>query len=134
MHRLLHPHGAASVEPPLEPSRICELLRGVVAGMHFLHDTMGVVHGDLKPLNLLLHQGQIKLCDFGSSRLLRRAAGRVGRRARRPRVREDARARRKPRMDLETGQSAIVTDCGPLRSRGPPPLLFHTRYSVHGPE
>ena len=29
------------------------------------------MHGDLKPLNLLLHHGQIKLCDFGSSRLLR---------------------------------------------------------------
>ena len=71
VHRLLHPHGASSVEPPLPPAQICALLRDVASGMQFLHGTMGVVHGDLKPLNLLLHDGQIKLCDFGSSRLLR---------------------------------------------------------------
>ena len=27
--------------------------------MQFMHSTMGVVHGDLKPLNLLLQQGQV---------------------------------------------------------------------------
>ena len=47
------------------------MLRGIVSGMQFMHSVMGVVHGDLKPLNLLLQRGQIKLCDFGSSRLLR---------------------------------------------------------------
>ena len=47
------------------------MLRGIVSGMQFMHSVMGVVHGDLKPLNLLLQHGQIKLCDFGSSRLLR---------------------------------------------------------------
>ena len=49
---------------------ICSLLRGIVSGMFFLHDVMGIVHGDLKPLNMLLRDGCVKLCDFGSSRLL----------------------------------------------------------------
>lgn len=41
--------------------------------MEFLHDSMGVQHGDLKPLNILLRGREIKLCDFGSSRLLQSA-------------------------------------------------------------
>eukprot|EP00047_Mylnosiga_fluctuans_P008228 m.257780 g.257780 ORF g.257780 m.257780 type:complete len:175 (+) comp21041_c0_seq1:299-823(+) len=34
---------------------------GALAYMH----AQGLVHGDVKPENLLLHRGQIKLCDFG---------------------------------------------------------------------
>lgn len=49
---------------------MCAILRGVIAGMAFLHETMGIAHGDLKPLNMLLHAGEVKLCDFGSSQLL----------------------------------------------------------------
>ena len=71
VHALLHPRGTASTAPPLPPERVCALLHGVIAGMAFLHGTMGVTHGDLKPLNLLLtRRGEVKVCDFGSSRLL----------------------------------------------------------------
>ena len=38
--------------------------------MVFLHETMGITHGDLKPLNMLLHHSEVKLCDFGSSQML----------------------------------------------------------------
>ena len=60
VHRLLHPRGAASDEQPLPLHIVCGMLRGIVSGMQFMHSTMGVVHGDLKPLNLLLHQGQAR--------------------------------------------------------------------------
>jgi serine/threonine protein kinase len=39
----------------------------VVSGLIYLH-SKGVVHGDLKPSNILLQQGQAKLCDFGCAR------------------------------------------------------------------
>ena len=60
VHRLLHPRGAASDEQPLPLHIVCGMLRGIVSGMQFMHSTMGVVHGDLKPLNLLLQQGQAR--------------------------------------------------------------------------
>ncbi|XP_067122791.1 serine/threonine-protein kinase 17A [Centruroides vittatus] len=57
---------------------ICErdasrLMRQILEGLIFLHD-LNVAHLDLKPQNLLLTsafpQGNIKLCDFGISRLI----------------------------------------------------------------
>ena len=54
---------------------VCSLLREIVSGMLFLHGTMGIQHGDLKPRNILVKIGEdgectLKLCDFGSSRML----------------------------------------------------------------
>jgi len=74
VHRLVHPRRSAAARhmrlAPLPDKVVCELLRGVVSGMAFLHDVMGITHGDLKPLNMLLRGNCVKLCDFGSSRLL----------------------------------------------------------------
>ena len=74
VHRLVHPRRSAAARhmrlAPLPDKVVCELLRGVVSGMAFLHDVMGIAHGDLKPLNMLLCGNCVKLCDFGSSRLL----------------------------------------------------------------
>lgn len=72
LHRLIHvpsPSRGRSCER-LPDDLVCRLLRGVVSGLEFLHGTMGILHGDLKPLNILLKAGTVKLCDFGSSRLL----------------------------------------------------------------
>eukprot|EP00965_Chrysotila_dentata_P228719 6196768-Pleurochrysis_carterae.AAC.1 len=74
VHHLLHPRGVGVREPPIPLDLICRLMDGVVSGMHFLHSVMCISHGDLKPLNMLLHHGTVKLCDFGSSRLLRYSA------------------------------------------------------------
>jgi len=72
LHTVIHPGSVLKTEIVefLPPDLICTVLRGIVSGMLFLHDTMGIQHGDLKPLNVLLREGEIKLCDFGSSRLL----------------------------------------------------------------
>ncbi|KAJ1640664.1 kinase-like domain-containing protein [Pavlovales sp. CCMP2436] len=40
---------------------VCQYLHDVIRGMRFLHHTMGIVHGDLKPLNMLLKNGSVKL-------------------------------------------------------------------------
>jgi serine/threonine protein kinase len=39
----------------------------IVSGLICLH-SKGLIHGDLKPSNILLQQGQAKLCDFGCAR------------------------------------------------------------------
>ena len=53
--------------PPLAGTRIVEILRAIGAALQFAH-VRGVMHGDLKPANIfLLHDGQIKLLDFGTS-------------------------------------------------------------------
>lgn len=46
------------------------LIRGITNGLNYLHG-MQVVHGDLKPSNILIHDdGRPLLCDFGQSRVL----------------------------------------------------------------
>lgn len=47
-------------------NRILELYQQVLAGVEHLH-SLGMVHGDIKPQNVLVSGHQIKITDFGSS-------------------------------------------------------------------
>ncbi|CAK5276994.1 unnamed protein product [Mycena citricolor] len=49
------------------------LIRGVAAGVSYLHCS-GIVHGDLRPSNVLVDStGKPRLCDFGVGRLISEA-------------------------------------------------------------
>jgi len=55
---------------PVAPERVRELARGIAAGLEAAHRA-GVVHGDIKPGNVLLTAaGTPKIADFGLGRLL----------------------------------------------------------------
>jgi tetratricopeptide (TPR) repeat protein len=59
---------AEDAHPHLQ--RGLEVLRGIAAGLKAAHDA-GIVHGDIKPANVLLDQeGTPKLADFGLAHLL----------------------------------------------------------------
>src|SRR5436309_8027961 len=48
-----------------------QLLSGVVCGLKFLHEAGGLLHGDLKPENVLIsHDGRAVLSDFGLAKYL----------------------------------------------------------------
>ncbi|XAR54787.1 Mitogen-activated protein kinase kinase [Bertholletia excelsa] len=52
-----------------EPA-IAAMARRVLEGLNYLHG-MKIVHGDIKPSNLLInHKGEIKIADFGTSQIL----------------------------------------------------------------
>ncbi len=52
----------------LEPARALAIMSGVLAGLAHVHDH-GLVHGDVKPANVLLGEGDVpKLADFGVAR------------------------------------------------------------------
>ena len=55
---------------PLDPARILDIGRQVAEGLHAAH-MLGIVHRDIKPGNLFLTQsGDVKILDFGLSRIL----------------------------------------------------------------
>ncbi|KAI9023116.1 hypothetical protein DFJ74DRAFT_767759 [Hyaloraphidium curvatum] len=56
------------------PSACLRLLAGAAAGMRHLH-SLGIVHGDLKPRNVLVLRGRAAICDFGLSRVRTAASG-----------------------------------------------------------
>ncbi len=54
----------------LPPEEIAEVARGLLATLAYLH-ARGIVHGDLKPSNLLLRRpGELVLADFGAAALV----------------------------------------------------------------
>jgi len=57
-----------------------EIIKGVLTGIGYLHDTHELIHRDIKPGNILLTEGangkvtsqQVKICDFGLMRKVSR--------------------------------------------------------------
>lgn len=59
---------------PLPPPRVADIARQVAQGMAAAHD-QGIIHGDLKPGNILVSTtGLAKIMDFGLARQLPRAS------------------------------------------------------------
>ena len=53
----------------LDKENIKRIFRDVCQSVYYLHQK-NIVHGDIKPENLLMNKdGQVKLCDFGSASL-----------------------------------------------------------------
>lgn len=54
----------------LQPPHALEILAQVCDAVHFAH-SRGIIHGDIKPGNMLINQdGVVKLADFGLARLM----------------------------------------------------------------
>lgn len=47
-----------------EPTTVKRVLLPLLDALAFLHD-QGILHRDIKPENLLIHDGCLKLADFG---------------------------------------------------------------------
>mmetsp|Transcript_37729 Transcript_37729/g.61449 ORF Transcript_37729/g.61449 Transcript_37729/m.61449 type:complete len:378 (-) Transcript_37729:2920-4053(-) len=55
-------------EGPLEEEEAVRIVIQLAKALQFLHEDVKVVHGDIKPENVLLNEkGDVKLCDFGSA-------------------------------------------------------------------
>jgi eukaryotic-like serine/threonine-protein kinase len=59
---------------PFAPDRAVEIMRGVLSGVEVAH-AAGIVHGDLKPANVLLSTDGPKVGDFGVARVLSEETG-----------------------------------------------------------
>ncbi|CAI5731857.1 unnamed protein product [Hyaloperonospora brassicae] len=64
----------------LDEHEVLPLMQQVLAGVHYLHATLGVAHRDLSLENVLLSRGVCKITDFGLSTDARRLCdgGQVG--------------------------------------------------------
>jgi WD40 repeat protein len=77
-HRLLESFKAGQAGIPFP--ELISYMSSVADGIDFLHEPRnldgqsiaGVQHGDIKPLNLLLARGWVKIADFGLLRVMRR--------------------------------------------------------------
>jgi len=56
--------------PDLRPEDIWKQILGISEALECLHEDNNIVHTDLKPQNILIHNGTWKLADFGCSRLI----------------------------------------------------------------
>jgi serine/threonine protein kinase len=56
--------------PDLRPEDIWKQILGISEALECLHEDNNIVHTDLKPQNVLIHNGTWKLADFGCSRLI----------------------------------------------------------------
>lgn len=55
---------------PISEAEITEFLRQFVNGYAELH-RLGIIHSDLKPDNILIHNGVYKIADFGLATFLK---------------------------------------------------------------
>jgi glycogen synthase kinase 3 beta len=58
--------------PPTSFMPMCDIKRytkEILNGLHHMHG-LRIVHRDLKPENILIKAGQVKICDFGSSKFI----------------------------------------------------------------
>ena len=63
----LCPGGALSMYMPLPPRAVVEVGLQVCAALQYAHEALGLVHLDIKPANLLLRDGVVKVADLGIS-------------------------------------------------------------------
>jgi len=47
-----------------------DIIKQITSGIHYLHEH-NILHRDIKPQNILLHHGIIKICDFGFSVMIK---------------------------------------------------------------
>lgn len=47
-----------------------DIIKQITNGIHYLHEHR-ILHRDIKPQNILLHNGLIKICDFGFSLMIK---------------------------------------------------------------
>ncbi|KAL0415597.1 UNVERIFIED_CONTAM: Cyclin-dependent kinase G-2 [Sesamum latifolium] len=60
---------------PMHPNEVKCIMKQLLEGVKFLHEN-GVMHRDLKPSNILINKkGDLKICDFGLSRQIRKQVG-----------------------------------------------------------
>lgn len=54
----------------LSQSTALDYLTQIMEALRYLHDDLHIAHRDLKPRNILIKQGIIKLCDMGEAKLM----------------------------------------------------------------
>src|SRR5207248_1382142 len=67
-------HKVLAAEGKLDPERVREIMRGVLLGVEVAHRA-GIIHGDLKPANVLMGPDGPKVGDFGVARILEEETG-----------------------------------------------------------
>ena len=63
-------HSLASEIRSLSQSTAFSYFTQIVEALRYLHDDLKIAHRDLKPRNILLKEGTVKLCDMGEARVL----------------------------------------------------------------
>lgn len=56
-----------SKNSPIEEKVVWTYFHDLCKGVKFAHDNR-IIHRDIKPVNILIHKGVLKLCDFGISK------------------------------------------------------------------
>lgn len=58
----------SSISQPLS----LEYFSQIMSALQYLHEELGVTHRDLKPRNILLKKGVVKLCDMGEAKQIKK--------------------------------------------------------------